>query len=492
MPQTSTVARRFPVSLPRNRRAAASVRVVIGLAFVVLGVFAIFVLPLLSPGKSGKTNAAMKTKVVQREDMLVTVTEEGNVGSARNIEVKCGVAGGSSILWIVEDGSQVSKGDKLVELESSALEDEIGGQRITFEQARTVKLQSEKTWAVSKIAVTEYLEGTFRQALQDSEAAVTIAAENLRTAENSLKQSEKMFRRGFVSSLDLEGAKFAVERCELELGSAQTAKDVLVNFTKEKTLEELRSLRDNAEAQLNSDIASYKLEQTRLKRMEEQLANCTILAPEDGMVVYANESSRRSQTISIEEGAALREQQVILRLPDLAEMEVKVTVHESKIAEIRVGMPARVRILDRETTGNVTSIANQPEPTNPFEGNSKVYAATVKLAEEESSKFRPGMTAEVEILIAHVHNAVTVPVTAVIERGGKYFAWVVTESGEPERRVILIGSNNESVVEVKDGVLEGETVVLNPRAVIPDARNVVGEEEADVESRFGDAPLDVS
>ena len=41
---------------------------------------------------------------VERGDLLVTVTEDGNLESASNIEIKCQVAGGSSILWIVDDG----------------------------------------------------------------------------------------------------------------------------------------------------------------------------------------------------------------------------------------------------------------------------------------------------------------------------------------------------------------------------------------------------
>ena len=132
-------------------------------------------------------------------------------------------------MTIVEDGKQVEEGDLLVELDASALEDQINTQRIAFEKARATKIQSEKTWSVAKISVTEYLEGTYKQALQDAEAAITIAEENLRSAQNSLEHSDKMFRKGYVSSLELEGQRFAVQRSELELASAKTAKEVLEN-----------------------------------------------------------------------------------------------------------------------------------------------------------------------------------------------------------------------------------------------------------------------
>lgn len=455
------------------------------IALVGIGLYAV---PQLTARMSQKDGSNVLTHDVQSEDLLVTVTEEGNVESASNIEVKCQVAGGSSILWIIEDGKQVKKGEKIVELDSSSLEDQINTQRIAYEKARATKIQSEKNFAVAKLSVTEYLEGTYKQLLQDAEALITIAEENLRAAKNSREHSQKMFRKGYVSELDMEGAAFAVDRAELELGSANTARDVLVKFTKEKTLEDLRSQRDNAEAQMRSDASAFELEETRLKRLEDQLANCTILAPQDGMVVYANERGGRfGQTqASIEEGAAIRERQTILRLPDLEQMQVKVNVHESKVDQIESNMRARIRILDKEFTGVVTAIANQPEPTSFFSGNVKEYATTVRVQGEDANTLRPGMTAEVEILIAHLKDVPTLPVAAVIEKRGQYMAWV--NSNPPEKRPLVIGKSNDEYVEIKDGVASGDSVLLNPRAIVKEAREMASDDEKiDVSKRFGEA-----
>ena len=134
----------------------------------------LYAVPQLTARMSQKAASNVLTHEVQSEDLLVTVTEEGNVESASNVEVKCQVAGGSSILWIIEDGKQVKKGEKIVELDSSALEDQINTQRIAYEKARATKIQSEKTFAVAALSVTEYLEGTYKQLLQDAEALITI------------------------------------------------------------------------------------------------------------------------------------------------------------------------------------------------------------------------------------------------------------------------------------------------------------------------------
>ena len=423
--------------------------------------------------RSANQDSKKLTYQVTRGDLLVTVTEDGNVESASNSDIKCQVAGGSSILWIVPDGSNVKKGDKLVELDASALDEQINQQRITYEKARSAKIQAEKNLDVARLAVREYLEGTFKQEKQDADAQITISLENLRSAENALQHAERMFRKGYVSSLELEGQRFAVERSQLELDSARTAKDVLVNFTKAKMLQDLESQRDTAEAQMKSETAAFRLEEIRLKRLEDQLQQCTIHAGQDGMVVYANERSRFGQQQStIEEGATVRERQTILRLPDLSQMQVKVNVHESKVDQLELGMRAQIRILDRELTGEVTSIANQPEPTGFFSANVKEYATRVRI-DGQPDNLRPGMTAEVEILVANLTDTLSLPVAAIVEQQGRYFAWVELPDGSTERRDLVLGLSDDKFVEVKDGVAEGETVLLNPRAVVPEARELL-------------------
>lgn len=476
-----------------SARPGSATRWMILVLLLIMGTGAIYAYPKLTTGtKPARTSQALK-HTVKTDDLLITVTEEGNVESASNVDIKCQVAGGTSILWIVEDGKQVKEGEKLVEFDSSALEEQINTQRIAFEKARATKLQSEKTVSVAEISLKEYLEGTFKQQMQDAEAVIKIAEENLRSSKNSLEHSERMFRKGYVSELDLEAAKFAVERAKLELGSATTALEVLVKFTKEKTLEDLRSQRDNAKAQMLSDASAFKLEELRLKRLEDQMANCTITAPQAGMVVYANERGGRfgQSEATIEEGVSVRERQTILRLPDLNQMQVKVNIHESKVDRIQPGMRARIRILDTELRGIVTAVANQPEPSSFFTGNVKEYAATVRIDDSsaDSESLRPGMTAEVEILVAHIKNVPTLPVAAVVEQRGKFFAWVDT-TDEPEKRSLLLGLSNDQFVEVKDGVAAGDSVLLNPRAIVKEARELGEEEAIDVNQRFGDEASD--
>lgn len=435
------------------------------------------------------STGAMLTHVVQPGDLLITVTEDGNLESANNVDIKCEVAGGSTILWLVKDGKLVEKGEELARLDSSQLEDQINQQKINYEKARANLVQAEKDYNVARIAVQEYLEGTYRKELQELEKQITIAMENLRSAENMLQHTQSMFRKGYVSPLQLETQQFSVERAKLDLATAQTAKEVLEKFTKVKTLQDLESKRDTAEARKNSERAAFELEESRLKRLLAQLEKTVIRAPQSGMVVYANDPTRGrmgSQSPQIEEGAMVREQQTIFRLPDLSQMQVKVTVHESKVDQITPGMRARIRVQAQEFQGVVASVANQPEPTMWFSSQVKEYATYVKIA-GEAKELRPGMTAEVEILVAHLKDVLTVPVAAVVEQRGKYYCWVRKEN-RLERRPLVLGASNDKFIEVKDGVAAGDEVVLNPRAVIAEARTeepAAETTELDVGKKFG-------
>src|SRR5262245_56821655 len=59
----------------------------------------------------GDPYAGMATYPVSRGKLVLTIMEDGNLESASNVDVKCEVAGGATILWIVEDGKEVQEGE---------------------------------------------------------------------------------------------------------------------------------------------------------------------------------------------------------------------------------------------------------------------------------------------------------------------------------------------------------------------------------------------
>ncbi len=439
-----------------------------------------------SAGGGAPTGEAYQVFNAIKGPLTVTVTEDGNVESGNNVTIKCRVEGGASILEIVEDGAIVEEGDQLVKLDDSSITDNINAQKIAMGKAESAKISAEAKVKVAQINVEEYLK-IFEKDLKDQESNIVIAEENLRSSQNSLEYSERMFQRGYISQLELESSQFAVRRSDLELTSAKTAKEVMEMYTKQKTLTDLESQVAIAETGLKSELAAYELEMSKLKRLEDQLENCLIMAPNAGMVVYANKQGRfGSQGTVIEEGSTVRQLQDILWLPDLDNMQVKVKVHETKVEDLRVGMRASILIQGNQLQGQVQRISNQPESTSWFQGNIKEYATIVKI-DGAPGDLKPGMTAEVEIRVDSLQDVIKVPLSSVVEEKGKYHCYIQAADGSSEKRTVEVGLSDETFVQVKDGVKEGDVVIRNPRAVgLVEVDTEITVEEEDETEKFGD------
>lgn len=453
---------------------------ILGLGGICYGAFAYFY-----GGKDGGATGGVLTTPVKKADLLITVTEDGNVESGNNVELKCKVPGPITILEIVPDGSHVQKGDLLVRLDSSSIEDSILTQEIAVAKAEAAKISAEKDFSAAKIGVEEYQQGTLRREMRQAEADIVVAKQDMATAENQLRYSQKMHRKGYVTQLDVQSKEFALEQAKLNLEVAELTKDVLEKFTSAKTLEELISKRDSAEALMNSEIAAFTKESNQLKRLQDQLRDCTITAPQDGMVVYANDRTNPfQQGPKIDLGAQVNQFQAVVRLPDLRNMQVKALVHETKVDQLRPGMRTRIKIQDRQFQGEITSISNQPETANWFQGNVKEYATLIKI-DGEPEELKPGMTAQLEILVTQKKGVLQVPVQCVVERGKGFYAYVKTDQGIEVRNLVL-GGTNDTVIEAVDGLKEGEQVLLNPRADVPSSTDqVVEPDDMDINKRFG-------
>ena len=109
------------------------------------------------------------------------------IESVHNVDVLCEVksrnSAGVNILEIVPEGTQVEKGDFLVRLDDSALQKDLLTQRIDVHQAKATLVQAEADVTAARLAMDEYLSGSYRQDLEQLEGAVFVARENLRRAE---------------------------------------------------------------------------------------------------------------------------------------------------------------------------------------------------------------------------------------------------------------------------------------------------------------------
>lgn len=418
------------------------------------------------PRLSSRGDERVLTHVIRRGDLTVSVNEEGALESSKNREIRCKVKGGSTVLSVIERGTLVEPGDELIRLDTSTIEDNISLQRITYETALSNKSTAASDVAVATIAIQEYAEGTFRSEMATKEKELVVAESNLKASIDARDHAVRLYGRGYVSKLELESKEDAVKHAELEVRSKKIDLEVLEKFTKAKTLQELNGTLAVAKALLGATTATLELEEARLKREEEQLDNCVILAEDAGMVIYPEAEEWKNEP-EIEEGAAVREDQILLLMPDLSNMQVKVGIHESKIDQIKPGMEARVTVNGRIISGEVVEIANTTEPAGWWNGNVVKYDTTIQL--EEQAGLKPGMKVAVEIFLARHYDVTKIPVAAVVELEGEFLCWVMAK-GRYEQRTVQLGDSDDQFVIVTSGLAEGDQIALNPLDFFEDAQ----------------------
>ncbi|MCA9269763.1 MAG: HlyD family efflux transporter periplasmic adaptor subunit [Planctomycetales bacterium] len=433
--------------------------------------------------RAGESDTKLLTENVVLGDFVLDVVESGEIESSENVEVRCEVksrnSAGTSILEVVAEGTPVKAGDVIVKLDSSALEQELLQEQIILNNKEALMVQAKNLWEAAVKAKTEYLgdpeakdlqgrKGTYHVEEDAISAEIFVAKENLRRAEQYAQYSERLAAKGYVTALQLESDRFAVEKAKKDLAAAETKLYVLGNYTQSKILRQLESDIKIAEATFHSEQNSYDVQKQRLDDIEHQIAACTIVAPQAGVLVHANQRDHRGNNeFVVEPGTLIRERQVIARLPNAEKMQARVKINESKISLVREGMKATVAIdafEDMELEGVVTKVNEYPEPGSFFSGSVKQYVTLVQI-NNPPKDIKTGLTAKVRIHAMHQPDLLQVPIQAVHRHQGRYYCMVRDGAGWQAKPVTL-GPSNEKQVVIVDGLKAAETIALNPTALI--------------------------
>ncbi|MCA9248273.1 MAG: hypothetical protein KDA42_14190 [Planctomycetales bacterium] len=454
---------------PRRRRALS--RLVLVAIMGLVGAAAFGGYQFYSGGEADETVQPDLTHLVQRDDFFMEVVERGEVESAGSEEIRCEVegrktnSGGIAILEIVPEGKEVKEGDFLVRLDSSALDVELTQQKISVTTSEAVAVQAKNAYETAIIAKKEYLEGTLKQEQQSIQSEIFVAEENLRRAKEYLGYSRRLAEKGYVTSLQLEADQFAVDKAKNELEAAQTKLDVLMEFTKAKQVKQLESDIVSTKAAWEAETERYELEKKELAEIQDLVNKCVIYAPKAGQVKYAHRrDSRGNSDFVVEEGAMLREGQVIIRLPDPTQMEVKITVNESAIDMVHENMACSVRRVGNQDvvySGIVDRVNRYAEPSSWRSANIKTYAAWVRI-DDANSELREGMTAEVTIHSQSLPDQIQVPVQAIYGHGPRFYCFVKDGRGW-EAMPVEVGPANGEFAVIESGLVENTVVALNPR-----------------------------
>jgi multidrug resistance efflux pump len=509
-----------PSRLPKPRRWSKRTKILITSAIallVVAGVSGAAYVLVAKPFKGSR--ADLVTHAVKFGRLELTIVERGALESANNRDIVCRVKARSqqsqtstTIKSVIDDGSHVNKGDLLVDLDDSGLIEQLKAEKITLDGAASNKVQAEEAYKIqlsqnesdlqtkrttlelAQIDLEKYQKGDFPQSLKDVEGRIKIAESDLEQQRDRTAWAQRMLKKGYytVSQADSEQSK--LQSLQLSLDKVLEERRVLTDPTYglkkrtetdyknkvaqakdelERALGQARAKEVQSRTDRDAKKSIYEQELSKYKEIEDEIKKCRLYAPQEGLVVYYVAEQTRwgvGRQSVVAQGEMVTENQKLMQIPDLKHMFVNTKVHEALVSRVHKGQPAMVRVdamADRHLPAHVESVANTASQQDFFAADVKVYATKVAI-DGEVEGLKPGMTAEVTITIADaLEHVLTVPIEAIIgsaEMGKTRKCYILTANG-PEPRDVLIGMNNDKEVEIRDGLKEGEEVVLNPRVV---------------------------
>ena len=290
----------------------------------------------------------------------------------------------------------------------------------------------------------------------------------------------------------LRNAEAALANMEAQL-KAQKATQIQTSLALQRQ-KELRAADANARADLESaqaanDLALANIDALKAQILQAQVTVDTakvnmgytrITAPIDGQVVAI--VTQQGQTVNANQSTP-----TIIKLAQTETMTVKTQISEADVTRVKMGQKVYFTILgepNKRYTATLRSIEPAPDSiltettssTSTTAASTAIYYNGLFDAPNEDGKLRISMTAQVQIVRADAPGALTIPATALGPRGkdGSYTVRVVDADGQAQPRSIKVGLNTNVSVQVLEGLVEGDKVVIGDAATAPSKTGAQG------------------
>jgi HlyD family secretion protein len=434
-------------------------------------------------------------------DLDVKIAKDGELAAISNIDVQCHVEGQNTITYVIPEGSNVQKGDVLVTLDSSAIKHKVDDLKASLDtaQANLVTAQqmeeiqksqnaanldaAQVSLELAKLDLEAYEQGMYPQALLDAQTQLKMAEQTLANKQDDQNNTMTLFGKGFVTPSDVKKAELDVTTAVNARDKAKTALEVLEKFTHKKDLTNNQSLviqaqqklehtrAENAanltqrEAVVRAAATQVRIYQTQYDEQREQLENCTIKAPAAGFVIYASSLDRNSER-PIQEGATVRDKQLLIRLPDTSGMKAIVRIPEAQRTRIRMDeknpQRAIVRIMRGTKPLEVTAWVSRISPIADlsqrwYNPDLKEYPVDLTL-DWVPEDLKPSETVKAEIFCEHIASAIAVPMDCIYSAGNDNFVFE-RQDDVVKPVMVTIGQSTETYAQVSSGLTSGAEVL---------------------------------
>ncbi len=347
--------------------------------------------------------------VVQSQTLVRTLQFSARVASQTRVDVGSTLTGRVEAVLVLE-GAAVKQGQVLLRLESQELS-------AAFSQAEAAERQA-----------AARLEGLRSTGLLSARAVVSQADAAVRAAQAAWERTQQLVAQGFLSNAALDEARRARDVTLAQLANAQAQASASGEHGS-----------DQAQAQ-----AQLALAQAASQAARARLAQADLLAPTDGRVLLRE----------VEPGQIVQPGKALLGLALAGPVEIVAQVDERFLDQLRVGQSAWVvadAFAEQRFTARVVSIAPSVDAQR---GSVEVKLTLVEAAPDF---LREDMTVSVEAETARVDSALVLPLTALRPASNTV---LVNEAGRARTRSVRLGLRSLEAVEVEDGLLEGDQVLV--------------------------------
>ncbi len=459
---------------------------------------------------SGREIIAADQFEVNRRELRVTIVESASLEAGKSVDLRSQIEGRATILWLIPEGTPVKKGQKVAELDVSQIRDRLETQKISVARSEAAYITAQKNFEIQKNKNASEIEksrndllfanldlekflgkdvgnrektmeemGERDQQLVDAQSQIELAGEDLRRAKSRLAWTRKLHEKKYVTDLDLEADRIAVLKASNQLKLARNRLHILQTYTLKKKYRELRAACKETEAQLvrtklrceaqlaqqSAELASKQrqdeLEKTKLAKLLRQVKASVLIAPQDGLVVYATVGNRRSQS-PIDEGTEVRQGQSIIMLPDVSTIRAKTSIHETQIDRVAAGQKVTLKVdavPDKVFFGRISRVSVVPDSRSSwFSPDIKLYTTRIQIF-GDTTMLRPGQSASVEIQVADLKDVLATPVQCINRQGRVLYVWKMVH-GRPQAQIVQVGLTNDKFIEIKKGLKEGDKVLL--------------------------------
>jgi HlyD family secretion protein len=371
---------------------------------------------------------SVRVATLKREDMVVSVsaTATGTAESEAEVSLRAEVPG-RILHLLVDEGDRVAPGQVVAELDPREVEAQIALARAELATARA-RVEEEQAGIV-------VLQERIRTRIDETRATRD------RTAKD-LERMRALHAEGAVARQQVDLAQAEFDVASAAHAAALAERDQLA--VKEHQVAGARALVAQKEAQI--------------RLLEVQRSRLHLRSPIAGLVTrrLANEG----EVIGLGGGSTVTLGGPLFTLVDLGRLFIRATVDEYDARLLRLGQEARVALEampGRSFRGRVYKIS----PAVSGE-RQEARTFTIRVALEEGKAFlKPGMSADVEVIVARRPNALSVPNQAIMEREGKKWVYRISD-GQARSTQVTVGESNWNATEILEGLREGDQIITNP------------------------------